>query len=101
MLESKRQSIVLDLETHIENQEILRFNRNCHGGGVACYIKNDINYELDYFLPNKTENITSDILMLHKKPVTIGITYIHPTQPKCLDIFRKNLPKFDTSYCEI
>ena len=34
--ESKPDSTVLDPEIYIENYEILCFNRNWHGGGVAC-----------------------------------------------------------------
>ena len=36
--ESNLDNTVLDPETYIENYEIIRFNRNQHGGGVACYI---------------------------------------------------------------
>ena len=39
--ESELDRTVLDPETYIENFEILRSNRNRHGG-VACDIKKDI-----------------------------------------------------------
>ena len=42
--ESKFHSTVLDREIDIENYEILRFDGNRHGGGVACYIRSDISY---------------------------------------------------------
>ena len=71
------------------------------GKGLACYIRSDISYKLNHFLPNKIENITFDIFMPHTKPVTIGIIYIHPNQSKFLDIFEENLPKLNTSYREI
>ena len=64
--ESELDSTVLDQEIYIENYEILRFDRNRHGGGVACYIRSDISYKLNSFLPNEIENITFDILMPHK-----------------------------------
>ena len=70
-------------------------------GGVACYIKSDISYKLNSFLPNKIENITFDILMPHTKPITIGIIYRPPNQSKFLDIFEANLPKLNTSFREI
>ena len=41
-LESKLDSTVLDPEIYTKNYAILRFNRNRHGGGVACYIRTDI-----------------------------------------------------------
>ena len=52
MSESKRDSTVLDPEIYIENYEILRFDRNRHAGGLACYIRSDISYKLTSFLPN-------------------------------------------------
>ena len=51
--ESKLDSAVLDPEICIENYEIARFDRNGHGRGVACYIRSDISYKLNYFLPNE------------------------------------------------
>ena len=99
--ESKLDSTVLDPKIYIDNSEILCFNRNQHGGGVACYIKSDISYNLNSFLPNEIENITFDILMPHTKPITVGIIYRPPNQSKFLDIFEENLPKLNISYCEI
>ena len=98
--ESKLDSTVLDLEIYIENYEILRFDRNRHGGGVACYIRSEISYKLSYLLPNEIENFTFDILMPHTKPITIGIIYRPPNQSKLLDIFEENLPKLNSSYRE-
>ena len=84
---SKLDSYVLDPEIYIDNSEILRFDRNQHGGGVACYIRNDISYKLIYFLPSEIKNITFDILMPHTKPITVGVIYRPPNQSKFLDIF--------------
>ena len=76
--EHKLDSTVLDPEIYIENYEILCFDRNRHGGGVACYIRSDISYKLNSLLPNEIENITFDILMPHTKPITVGIIYRPP-----------------------
>ena len=76
--EPKLDSAVLNSEIYIENSEILCFDKNRHEGGVACYIRSDISYKLNYFLPNEIENSTFNILMLYTKPITIGITYIPP-----------------------
>ena len=73
--EPKLDSAALDPEICIENYEILRFDRNRHEGGVACYIRSDISYKLNSFLPNEIENSTFNILMPHTKPITIGIIY--------------------------
>ena len=99
--EFKLDSTVFDPEIYIENYEILRFNRNQHGGGVACYIRSGISYKSNSLLPNEIENITFDILMPHTKPITVGIIYRPPNQSKFLDIFEENLPKLNTSYREI
>ena len=40
----KLDSNVFDPKIYIENYEIPRFDRNQHGGGVACYIRSDISY---------------------------------------------------------
>ena len=99
--ESKLNSTVLDPEIYIENYEILCFDWNWHGVGVACYIRSDISYKLNSLLPNEIENITFNILMPHTKPITVGIICRPPNQSKFLDIFEENLPKLNTSYHEI
>ena len=76
--ESKLDSTVLDSENYIDNYEILLFNRSGHGGGFACYIRSDIIYKLNSFLPNEIENISFDSLMSHTKPITVGIIYRPP-----------------------
>ena len=50
MSEPKLYNTVLDEEIHTENYEILRFDRNQHGGSVACYIRSDISCKLNSFL---------------------------------------------------
>ena len=35
---------VLDLDISIDNHKILRCDRNRQGGGVVCYVKNDLSY---------------------------------------------------------
>ena len=98
--ESKLDSAIFDPEIYIENYEFLRFDRNRHGGDVACYIRSDISYKLNSFLPNEIENITFDILMPHTKPITTGIIY-QSNQSKFLDIFEENLPKLNSNNREI
>ena len=96
--ESELGSTVLDPEICNENYEILCFDRNRHWGDVACYIRSDISYKLNYFLPNEIENSTFNILMPHTKPITIAIIYRPQNQTKCLDIFEEDLPKLNTGY---
>ena len=40
--ESKLDNTVLDGEIFIEGYKIIRSDRNRRGGGVACYIRNDV-----------------------------------------------------------
>ena len=87
--ESKLDSTVLNPEVYIDNYEILCFDRNRHEGGVACYIRNDISYKLNSFLPNEIENITFDILMPHTKLMTVAGIYRLPNQSEFLDVFEK------------
>ena len=42
--ETKLDNTVLNSKISIEGYDILRFDRNRHGGGVACYIRNDISF---------------------------------------------------------
>ena len=99
--QSKVKSTVLGSEIYIENYEILRFDRNQQGGGVACYIRSDISYKLNYILLYEIESITFDILMPNTKPIAVGIIYRPQNQSKRLAIYEENLPKLNTSYREI
>ena len=40
--ESKLDSSVRNIEVNINGYSIIRSDRNRHGGGVACYVKNDL-----------------------------------------------------------
>ena len=40
--ESKLDDSVLSSEKHIDNYNTPRYDRNIHGGGVVCYIRNDL-----------------------------------------------------------
>ena len=42
--ESKLDESVLETEIQIDNYKIFRYDRNRLGGGVACYIRNDLSY---------------------------------------------------------
>ena len=87
--EPKLDSAVLDPEICIENYEILRFDRNRHEGGVAFYLRSDISYKLNSFLPNEIENSTFNILMPHTKPIAIGIIYRPQIKLKFLIFLKK------------
>ena len=82
IIESKLDNCVLDSEIQIDNYQILRFDRNRKGGGVACYVRNDLSYIEKDFFSEEIENIFFEILLLKTKPITVGIIYRPPNQ-KC------------------
>ena len=78
--ESKLDDSVLSSEIQIENYDLIRSDRNRHGGGVACFIRNDLSYNTKSFLPSKIENIFIEIFLPHSKPVVVNI--IPSTKPR-------------------
>ena len=52
-------------------------DRNRHGGGVACYIKNDVAFRLRGGFSNEIENLFFDILLPKTKPILVGIVSDH------------------------
>ena len=47
--ESKVDGSVLEPEIQIDDYKILRCDRNRHGGVVACYIRNELSYNIICF----------------------------------------------------
>ena len=62
--ELKLDDSVLPFEIQIENYDVICSDRNRHGGGVACFIRNDLSYNTKSFLPSETENIFIEIFYL-------------------------------------
>ena len=83
--ESKLDGSVLDGEINIDGYKLVRSDRNRHGGGVACYIRNDISFSVRGDFSSEIENIFLDILLPKTKPILIGILYRPPDQSKFLD----------------
>ena len=75
----------LDGEINIDGYELVRSDRNRHGGGVACYIRNDISFSVRGNFSSEIENIFLDILLPKTKPILIGILYRPPDQSKFFD----------------
>ena len=55
--ESKLDGTVLDGEINIDGYELVRSDRNRHGGGVACYIKQDVSFNVRGDFSTDLENI--------------------------------------------
>ena len=83
--ESKLDKSVLDGEVSIEGYEIIRSDRDRHGGGVACYVRSDIASNVRHDFSKDIENIFFDILLPNSKPILVGIVYRPPTQMDFLD----------------
>ena len=66
--ESKIDDTVLDAEIEIEGYALIRSDRNRHGGGIVCYIRDNINYNLRPNFSKDFENIVLDMLLPNTKP---------------------------------
>ena len=56
---------VLSSEIQIENYDLIRSDRNRHGGSVAYFIRNDLSCNTKSFLPSEIENIFIEIFSPH------------------------------------
>ena len=99
--ESKLDDSVLSSEIHIDNYNTLRCDRNRHGGGVVCYIRNDINFDFKPFFPPEIENVFFEILLPNTKPIVVGIIYRPPSQSEFLEIINTHFNTLDTNNGEI
>ena len=94
--ESKLDESVLEPEIQIDDYEILRCDRNRHGGGVACYVRNDLIYNILFVFPREIENAFFEILLPNSKPITVGKIYLPPNQSNFLGVLNENMNKIDS-----
>ena len=99
--ESKLDDSVLSSEIHIDNYNTLCCDRNRHGGGVVCYIRNDLSHDVKSFFSPEIENIFFEILLPNTKPIIVGIIYRPPNQSEFLEIINIHFSKLDTNNNEI
>ena len=107
--ESKLDASVIAQEINIDNYKILRCDRNRHGGGVACYMRNDLSYnirnDLSYNIlsvfPCKIENIFFEILLPNSKPMIVGTVYRPSSQNNFLELLNSNMNKINSVDDEI
>ena len=83
--ESKLDKTIFNAEISIEGYDIIRKDRNRNGGGVACYVRNDICYNSKQVLQDDIENIFIDLLLPKTKPITVGIVYKPPHQTSFIE----------------
>ena len=80
---------------------IIRCDRNRHGGGVACYIRNDLSYNILSVFPREIESVFFEILLPNSKPITVGTIYRPPNQSNFLEVLNENMNKIDSISNEI
>ena len=98
---SKLDNSVLSSEMQIENYNLIRSDRNRHGGGVACFIRNNLSYNTKSFLPSKIENIFIDIFLPHSKLLVVGTIYHPPSQGSLTETITEHFSKINTNDTEI
>ena len=69
----------------IEGYDLIRSDRNIHGGGVACY-KKERHYNVRVNCPSDFENNFLDLLLPNSKPILIWIIYRPPDKCGFLDM---------------
>ena len=76
--ESKLDDSVPTSEIQIDEYDLLLCYRNRHGGWVACYIRNDLSYNVKSYSPKDIENIFFELLLQNTKPIVVGTIYRPP-----------------------
>ena len=99
--ESKLHDSVLSSEIQIENYDLICSDRNRHGGGVACFIRNDLSYNTKSFLPSEIENIFIEIFLPHSEPLVVGTVYHPPSQGSFTKTITEHFSKINISDTEI
>ena len=94
--ESKLDESVLEPDIEIDNYKILRCDRNRHGGGVACYIRNDLSYNIISVFPSEIESVFFEILLPNSKLIKAGTLYLPPNQSNFLEVLNENMNKIDS-----
>ena len=99
--ESQLHDSILSSELHIDSYNRFYCDSNRHGGGVVCYIRNDLSYDGKSFFPSEIENIFFELLLPNTKPRVIWIIYRPPSQSDFLVIINTHFSKLDTNNNEI
>ena len=94
--ESKLDESVLEPEIEIDDYKIIQCDRNRHRGGVACYIRSDLSYNIISVFPSEIESVFFEIVLPNSKPITVGTIYRPPSQSNFLEILNENLNKIDS-----
>ena len=99
--ESKLVDFDLSSEIHIDDYNVLRCDRNRHGRGVVCYIRNNWSYEVKSVFSPEVGNVFFELLLPNTKPIVTWIISWPPIQSEFLDIINNHFNKIDTINNEI
>ena len=88
-------------EVNINGYSIIRNDRNRNGGGVACYVRNDLCFNIKNVFSNSLEHVFFEILLPKVKPIAIGIFYRPPNVNNFLEILSNDFTKVDIRKKEI
>ena len=84
--ESKLDASVLEQKISVDNYKILRCDRNRHGEGVVCYIRNYSSYDFLSMFLCEIKNIFSEISLPNSKPVIVGTIHYPLNQKTFLEL---------------
>ena len=99
--ETKLDDSVFDAEINIEGYTLIRSDRNRHGGGVACYVKQHLTFDVKYYFSNEIENIFIDIFLPKTKPFTLSFFYRPPNQYNFLHLIEDDFKKLNPESKEL
>ena len=72
---------MLTSEIQIDEYDLLCCDRNRYGGGVVCYIRNDLSHNVKSYFPSDIENIFFELLLPNtNKPIVVGTIYCPTNQ---------------------
>ena len=89
----KLDNTVSNEELKIDGYNLLQSDKNKNGGGISCYIKNNIAHNRQSCISENIENIVLDILLSKSKAITVGIIYRPPNHVDFIDHFNNALAK--------
>ena len=83
--ESKLDESVLEPEIQIDDYKILQCDRTRHGRGAACYIRNDLSYNILSVFSREIESVFFEISLPNSKSITVGAICRPPNQSNFLE----------------
>ena len=99
--ESKLDSSVTNAEVNINGYSIIGNDKNRNGEGVACYIRNNLCFNIKNIFSNSIENVFFEILIPKVEPISIRIFYRPPNENDFFYIFLHKFQQIHSKTNEI